>query len=75
MLTVLLVVGTAVSAERPLAAAEFRPVAVWTDAEWYPNSPGKYAPGTRILLPTTSSSLLRTAARTRLLKPPRLRSK
>jgi len=28
----------------PLAAAEFRPVAVWTDAEWYPKPPGKYAP-------------------------------
>lgn len=27
----------------PLAAAEFRPVAVWTDAECYSNPPGKYA--------------------------------
>ena len=26
-----------------LSAAEFRPVAVWTDAECYPNPPGKYA--------------------------------
>jgi hypothetical protein len=25
-------------------AAEFRPVAVWTDAEHFPNPPGKYAP-------------------------------
>lgn len=32
----------------PLVAAEFRPVAVWTDAEWYPNPPGKYAPGRMI---------------------------
>lgn len=32
----------------PLTAAEFRPVAVWTDAEWYPNPPGKYAPGKMI---------------------------
>lgn len=32
----------------PLAATEFRPVAVWTDAEWYPNPPGKYAPGKMI---------------------------
>jgi len=28
----------------PLAAAEFRPVAVWTDAEWFPTPPGGYAP-------------------------------
>ena len=27
----------------PLGAAEFRPVAVWTDAECYSNPPGKYA--------------------------------
>ncbi len=27
----------------PLAAAEFRPVAVWTDAEWFSTSAGKYA--------------------------------
>ncbi len=27
----------------PLAAAEFRPVAVWSDAECYSNPPGKYA--------------------------------
>ena len=27
----------------PLSAAEFRPVAVWTDAECYTNPPGKYA--------------------------------
>jgi len=32
----------------PLAAAEFRPVAVWTAAECYPNPPGKYAPGKMI---------------------------
>lgn len=32
----------------PLAAAEFRPVAVWTDAECYPNPPGKYAVGRMI---------------------------
>jgi len=32
----------------PLAAAEFRPVAVWTDAEWFPNPPGKYAVGKMI---------------------------
>ena len=32
----------------PLAAAEFRPVAVWTDAQWYPNPPGRYAPGKMI---------------------------
>ncbi len=28
----------------PLTAAEFRPAAVWTDAEWYPTPPGRYAP-------------------------------
>lgn len=28
----------------PLSAAEFRPVNLWTDAEWYPNPPGRYAP-------------------------------
>lgn len=27
----------------PLAAAEFRPTAVWTSADCYPNPPGKYA--------------------------------
>ena len=32
----------------PLAAAEFQPVSVWTDAEWYPNPPGRYAPGKMI---------------------------
>lgn len=32
----------------PLAAAEFRPVAVCTDGEWYPDPPGKYAPGKMI---------------------------
>ena len=32
----------------PLVAAEFRPVAVWTDAEHYPIPPGKYAPGKMI---------------------------
>ncbi|HUT93766.1 MAG TPA: hypothetical protein VMY37_30165 [Thermoguttaceae bacterium] len=32
----------------PLSAAEFRPVAVWTDAESYPNPPGRYAPGKMI---------------------------
>lgn len=26
-----------------LSAAEFRPAAVWTDAEYFPNPPGKYA--------------------------------
>ena len=31
-----------------LAAAEFRPVAVWTDAACYPNPPGKYAIGKMI---------------------------
>ncbi|MDZ7619857.1 MAG: hypothetical protein U1E05_22895, partial [Patescibacteria group bacterium] len=30
-------------AASPLSAAEFRPVAVWTDAQCYPNPPGKYA--------------------------------
>jgi len=32
----------------PLAAAEFRPTAVWTDAECYTNPPGKYAVGRMI---------------------------
>jgi len=32
----------------PLTAAEFQPVAVWTDAECYPNPPGKYAIGKMI---------------------------
>ena len=32
----------------PLAAAEFRPVAVWTDAECFSNPPGKYAVGKMI---------------------------
>ena len=32
----------------PVVAAEFRPVAVWTDAEWFPNPPGKYAVGKMI---------------------------
>ncbi len=37
-----------VLAAGPLAATEFRPVGVWTDAEWYPNPPGKYAPAKMI---------------------------
>ncbi|MCE5324777.1 MAG: hypothetical protein LLG01_00025, partial [Planctomycetaceae bacterium] len=32
----------------PLSAAEFRPVAVWTDAECYSIPPGKYAAGRMI---------------------------
>ena len=28
---------------QPVAAMELRPVAVWTDAEWFSNPPGKYA--------------------------------
>ena len=37
-----------VLAASPLAATEHRPVAVWTDAECYPNPPGKYAVGKMI---------------------------
>ena len=32
----------------PQAAGELRPVAVWTNAEWYANPPGKYAPAKMI---------------------------
>src|SRR5512145_1619700 len=32
----------------PLSAAEFRPVAVWTDGEWFSDPPGKHAPGKMI---------------------------
>lgn len=37
-----------VLAASPLSAAEFRPVAVWTDAEWFADPPGKYAAGKMI---------------------------
>lgn len=31
-----------------LVAGEFRPAGVWTDAEWFSDPPGKYAPGKMI---------------------------
>jgi hypothetical protein len=43
-----LFVLTLVLAAGPARAAEFRPAAVWTDAECYPNPPGKYAPARMI---------------------------
>ena len=48
MQTSIRVVVTLILIASPLAAAEFRPIDLWTDADCYPNPPGKYAPGKMI---------------------------